>query len=103
MMTKETAAQMVKNLGGRQFMAMTGVKQFVMNEKDYSISAKLMRNQTGANYFKLKLNAMDTYDLSFIKCSMKTGDMTTVKEVSGIYNDQLRAIFTECTGLYTHL
>lgn len=54
-----------------------------------------------ANWFIIKLNGMDTYDVSFIR--VWGSKRKVIKEYPGIYCDQLREIFEKDTGLYLHL
>ena len=99
-MANDWASEILRQLGGRRFIAMTGAKQFVKDDKTQTIVFKIGRNEAGINYVKIKLNSMDTYDMEFVK--MRAGKRTTISEANGIYNDQLQDIFTEHTGLYTH-
>jgi len=100
-------------LGGKRFIAMTGSKNFFYSNNGRTLSMTLVRNRSKANHLKITLNAMDTYDMEFIKVTMpklntktfeyKEGKTTTVEKFDGIYCDQLQEIFTRVTGLYTRL
>jgi hypothetical protein len=97
--SKAIAGEILKQLGGHQFLVMTGsVPQYCDN---YTSAYKLRRNKSGANYMKITLNCMDTYDIDFIFCSAK--GIKTLVEKRGYYNDMLPAMFTEVTGLNTQL
>lgn len=54
-----------------------------------------------ANHLTVKLDPSDTYTMVFGK--IRGMDFKIVKEVSGVYNDQLQSVFTSTTGLYTKL
>ena len=94
----EIAKTILNQLGGNRFIAMTGSKQFIAGEN--SLSMKLTRNQSGANYLRITLS-LDLYKMEFI--SIRGAKMTTKKEYNQVYNDQLQSLFTDATGLYTYL
>ena len=95
------AEDVLRQLGGNKFIAMTGAKNFVKNDKERSISFKLPKAKSGINYVRITLTSMDVYNIEFI--SVRGTNIKTVKQVKGIYNDQLQKIFTQYTGLYTSL
>jgi hypothetical protein len=103
----QVAATILKQIGGNRFLVMTGSHSLVSNRTKQSLSMKLRRNKSRANYLTISLNAMDTYDMLFIsyKINSKTQElkMDTIKELNVIYNDQLEEMFTHVTGLYTSL
>jgi len=96
---KEKSTEILRQLGGNRFLAMTGSYNFIYD--DNSLIMKLRRNKAKAQYLKITLNALDTYDLSFSKICKN--ELNIVKEIKGIYNDMLQKIFTEVTGLYINL
>ena len=96
------AKTILVQLGGNKFLAMTGAKN-LMSDVD-SLSMKLPGKnfcKQDINYFKVKLNEMDTYDLEFGR--VRGLKYKVVDQVSGIYCDQLQEVFTAKTGLYAHL
>lgn len=93
----EVAGTIINQLGGRQFVAMTGAKGY--HDKD-SVVIKFKGSRI-ANYVTITLNVMDTYDVKFSK--IQGVNIKTVKVLEGIYNDQLRPLFEEVTGLRTSL
>jgi hypothetical protein len=103
----QIASTILKQIGGNRFLVMTGSHTLVSNRTNKSLSMKLRRNKSRANFLTISVNAMDTYDMLFIsyKVNSKTQElkMDTIKELKGIYNDQLEAMFTDVTGLYTSL
>ena len=95
------AGEILKQLGGNKFIAMTGAKNFVKDDKKKNIAFKIGRNSKSINYIKIKLNSMDTYDISFLR--LRKFKLTPVNKVSGVYNDQLQSVFTRNTGMETSL
>lgn len=95
------AKEILNQLGGNKFIAMTGAKAFSgdKNSITFQISS---RNLLNAKFVKIILNVWDTYNLEFYK---QRGSKPPVlsDSISGIYNDQLQEIFTSKTGLQTHL
>jgi len=94
------ATEILNQLGGRRFTAMTGSYNFMAT--DYTLSMNLRRNKSGAKYLKITLNSMDLYDMRFSKLN-KDFDMIVISEHNGVYDDMLQSIFTEVTGLDTHI
>jgi len=95
------AGEVLKQLGGNRFIAMTGAKHFFKDNKKQMCGFKIGRNSKGVNYVRITLNSMDTYDMEFLFISVKK--MTIKSEAKGIYNDQLQSVFTQHTELYTYL
>jgi len=95
------AGEVLKQLGGNKFIAMTGAKHFFKDDSEARLSFKIVKNCKGVNYVNIKLNSMDLYDIEF---SSIRGLNTTLKsKATGVYNDQLQSVFTENTGMETHL
>ena len=111
MINNIVAMEILKQLGGNKFLAMTGAKNLVYD--DNSLNMKLPKNMSQANYLKITLNSLDTYDLRFYKVTggkmnMKTFEVSPIKEkdikiINCVYCDQLQEIFTQVTGMYTSL
>lgn len=98
-MTDLTVAnEILRQLGGNRFIAMTGAKDFAGTVN--SLRFRIPRSK-GINIIKIELNSMDEYDLTF--SYVHGAKATLVEEITGIYNDQLQEIFTRQTGLYTTL
>jgi len=97
---KTVAIEILKQLGGNRFIAMTGAKNFTCdnNSMGFQISN---RNLLKARFVKITLNIWDTYDIEFK--TIKKNEIVTLDSLSGIYNDQLQEVFTSKTGLNTHL
>lgn len=96
---KSVAVEILKQLGGQRFIMMVGAKNLLAG--DNKMSFKFMRNRSKANYCRITLNAMDTYNVEFIRCY--GSKITTMFEFENIYNDGLVRLFEETTGLYTNL
>ena len=94
-----TAQTILQQLGGNKFLVMTGAHTLI--DGGNYLSMKLRKNQSGANYLRITLNAMDTYKMEFL--SLRGMDIKTKAEFDNIYNDQLQSIFTQVTGYYTSL
>tara|TARA_R110000772_G_C13310310_1_gene440382 strand:- start:46733 stop:47047 length:315 start_codon:yes stop_codon:yes gene_type:complete len=96
---KRIANTILQQLGGGRFTAMTGSKHYVAMKS--GLGMKLRRNTSGANYLRITLNSMDTYDMEFMLITMKS--MKTKALCEGIYDDMLASTFREQTGLNTNL
>jgi len=105
-MTTQTQVhiEILNQLGGSKFLAMTGTKNLVYCAKENNyLLMRLSRNVSGAQYLKITLTVFDTYTMTFSKINSKTGEIKTVKEIHNVYCDELQARFTEVTGLRTSL
>lgn len=90
------AETILQQLGGGQFLAMTGAKNLVYDER--SLTMKLGRNPGRVNWLRITLDASDTYTLEFL-----ARDASVMVERSGVYFDSLRAHIETHTGLLTRL
>lgn len=98
-MDNTIAQTILQQLGGRHFAMMTGSKNFIAGKN--SLSFKLARNPSKANYCRITLNGLDLYDMEFIK--IFKGDMKTIIKEESIYDNMLQPLFTKTTKLYTSL
>ena len=93
------AEEIVRQLGGRRFIAMTGAYDFLA--LDSGVQFKLPGDEgftkQGIGSVEVILMWDDTYHVLF-----KKGE-EIVSQHEGIYNDQLQELFTSETGLGTHL
>ena len=96
----QIAQTILNQLGGNKFIAMTGSKNFGAGEN--YLSMNLTRNKIKAQYLTITLNSMDTYDMCFFSVD-KQFNRTVKASIEGVYCDMLQDIFTQHTGLYTHL
>lgn len=93
-----TVGQIIlKQLGGSRFVAMTGARALMGMEDGLSFKLPSNFATDGINYIRIKLNVRDTYDVEFGKTrGMK---YTEISKQEGIYNDSLRDVISETTGL----
>lgn len=93
------AKEILRQLGGNKFIAMTGAKN-LSGAENYLIF-KIGRNSSSANWVKIVLNGKDLYDVSFIQ--VRGSERKILKTYDDVYFDQLQRIFTSFTGMDTHL
>ena len=108
----EIAETILKQLGGRRFLMMTGAKDLM--SINCGLKMSLPRNASKANRLEITLTGMDDYIMRFYRFtpagySTRGGKFTThpekvteVKKFENIYFDQLQELFTEVTGMETH-
>lgn len=98
---KTVAVEILRQLGGNRFIAMTGAKHFYAtnNGMGFRLSSSMTKNKI--NYIKITLNAMDTYDIEFI--NIRGTNIKTISTFEGAYNDMLQNIIKDRTGLYLSL
>lgn len=88
----------LQQLGGRQFIAMTGAQNLAYGENCFHCK---IRGSKKVSHLKITLNSMDTYDIEYVK--IWGTKMTVVEESNGIYNDMLKQDIENVTGLYLSL
>jgi hypothetical protein len=94
-----TVAQTIlAQLGGHEFLAMTGARTLVGSPDALSFRLPATR---GANAIRIVLNAMDTYTVTLAR--VHGTRRTIISEHEGIYSDQLRGLIERETGLATSL
>ena len=107
METSKTAEQVAKTiskqLGGNRFNAMVGAYNhaYGTDDKGNDFLSVRFKGSRKANYLKVTLNVMDTYDIDFGKLTKKGYKL--VSGSFGIYDDMLQSSFRETTGLNTSL
>lgn len=105
------ANTILEQLGGNKFIAMTGAKNLLADGN--TLIMTLPKNMSKANRLYITLEADDTYTMHFFKftpgrLNKKTFEFTEdkvveVRTIEGVYFDKLQELFTEVTGMYTHL
>jgi hypothetical protein len=95
----QVAKTILEQLGGNKFIAMTGAKNLVGGET--SLSFKIGRNAKKISHVRIELDPSDTYTIKFLR--VRKLEVKEVSSFSGVYNDQLQAVFTANTELYTSL
>jgi hypothetical protein len=103
MTTNQVANTILEQLGGRQFVVMTGAKNLVAGEASLT-----MRLGAGAKcqgktvtHVRVELMPTDTYTMSFLNARGMA--YTTIHTVEDVYDQDLRGFFEQCTGLRTSL
>lgn len=95
----EIAKTILSQLGGNRLSVMTGAKSFVAVDSGLQFRIPAARNRI--NSVRVTLTPADDYTVEFF--AIRGTDFKRVAAVEGIYCDQLQAVFTEHTGLYTSL
>lgn len=95
------AQTILDQLGGRKFMAMTGVKQFLGDTDSITFGWPSTATKNKANKCRITLNSLDLYDLEFFR--IRGGDCKEVGSDQNVYAEDLQRVFTAATGLQTHL
>jgi hypothetical protein len=93
----------LKQLGGPRFVVMTGAKHVLSDGPALVFQLPPRMAKDGINAVKITLDPSDTYTLRFSKIARDGTKATTVREVSGVYADQLCELFESTTGLATSL
>lgn len=97
----EIANTVIQQLGGTgKLVMMVGAWNFIVG--DNSISFRFKGSQV-ANYVKIILDALDTYNVEFKLVNTQSGICEEKEKFSMIYNDMLVNTFEEYTGLYLSL
>lgn len=99
----QVALTILEQLGGSRFTAMTGATNFLAHPK--ALSFKVPNAAKKITHVEITLNPNDTYLVEFLNCRItrKRYIRDRVEARDNVYFDQLQEIFTEVTGLYTHL
>lgn len=101
------AQTILAQLGGRRFTTMTGAKNFIGCEAEKTLSFRLPSNfaKNGINGVKITLDWTDTYTVEAMKITKgKIGyKVKTIEKRDQVYCEDLQKVFTEITGLDTHL
>ena len=98
-MDRRKAAEILKQIGGNRFIAMTGAKGFAFSDK--YMSFKIGRNSKGINFVRIAHNAKDLYDMEFGFVSVR--GIKVKKKVKDVYADMLGQIFKKHTGMNVRL
>ncbi len=88
-------------LGGQRFKTMTGAASFAGDETMLSFRLKPGITKHRAWGMRIYLDPTDTYRLELLK--MRDFAVEIVDQREGVYEDDLQSVFTEMTGLDTHL
>lgn len=101
-MTNLTVANTILDqLGGRRFIAMTGAKNFVGSEMSLSMTLPGSLTKGRINKLRITLTPDDLYKVeAFV---FRKYELIPKGTIEGVYADSLRGVFTNMTGLDTHL
>ena len=91
------ATEILNQLGGGRFIAMTGAKMFTHDGASLRFRLPSRFAREGINFVKVTLTAADDYTVEFGKVWGINYRMIATQ--TGIYADTLRAAFTQATGL----
>lgn len=97
-----TVAQTIlQQLGGSKFAAMTGAHTLVDRGRGLGFQLPSRRARHGINSVVVSLDPQDTYTMVFY--ARRGLRVSEAVKRQGVFADQLQPIFTEVTGLDTHL
>lgn len=98
---KTVATEILRQLGGNRFIAMTGSKYFTCynNSLSFKVGARCLK---GITHVKITLNSLDLYDVEFLR-AWSNNPVKTIATHCDIYNDMLQSTFKAETGLNTRL
>jgi hypothetical protein len=100
----QIAQTLLLQLGGARFTKMTGAKHYLCIEQGLTFSLPSNFAKDGINRVNITLDWTDTYNVEVGKVTRKpTPKYETIRKVDMIYADDLQRVFTELTGLDTHL
>lgn len=101
-MSNQIAETILRQLGGNQFVAMTGAKQLVASENGLTFKLPCAFAKDGIVCVSITLEPSDTYT---VKAYNAKGVKTCIAQhvLTDIYADRLELTFSQLTGLDTHL
>ena len=93
------ATEIMRQLGGGRFRAMTGAR--FPTALASGVRFSIGRNAKKVNCVQVTLTPSDDYTIEFL--AVRKGVIKQKARVSGVYCDNLQAVFTTHTGMYTTL
>lgn len=100
------ADEILRQLGGQKFIAMTGASSFAgsKNSLSFKLPGKAGFVRNGIRGVLITLDASDTYTVEFGKVTKRPRmEYVVIAKHTGVYCDNLREVFTAETGLDTSL
>jgi hypothetical protein len=94
------ANTILEQLGGAQFVALTGASKFCAGDQFLQFSLPKGCNQ-GINKCRIMLDPSDTYTVEFFRITGASFERKL--EFSDVYCDTLKDLFERATGLYVTL
>jgi hypothetical protein len=92
----QVAKTIIEQLGGSQFVMLTGSKNFGAIEN--GVSFRVGKNAKRVSFVSITLDANDTYTMNFLNSKG-----VTVAQAGEVYCDKLQDIFEQETELYVTL
>lgn len=93
----------IDQLGGWKFLGMVNVKHYTATDNSLILC---FTGSPKATHCTITLDADDTYHVTFNRTTIHrngTHEFAQVFSERGVYCDQLQTIFSDVTGLATHL
>ena len=97
------AQTILQQLGGTRFLVMTGARDMVGGADYLRIGLPGSLTKHRVNNITVRLCGDDTYTLSAVRVTRATPMGKEYGRTTGVYCDDLQAVFTELTGLATRL
>jgi hypothetical protein len=100
--TQSVGATILKQLGWNKFIAMTGAKGFIFSNNGLSFRLSSTMTKNRINLIEITLTCMDLYLIRFFsvrKIKNYGNSVLLVEEIDGIYDDGLKAVIEDRTGL----
>lgn len=98
------AQTILAQLGGRRFIAMTGARNLIGGENYLMLSLPTGFARNGISNVRITLDWADTYIFEALKVTRRPElKFNTIEKLERVYAEDLQRIFTEVTGLDTHL
>ena len=99
-MNSSQAKELLNQLGGNKFKAMTGAKDFGIGSD--GLHFKIGRNSKSISHIVIDYDrGKDLYNMKFLR--VRAGKIKVIKKLKGIYTDQLGEIFKRYTGMNVRL
>jgi len=93
--------QLLQQLGGNKFIAMTGAKNLAVDKSKNELHMKIGRNSKSISHVIIKLTSGDLYDMEFL--SIRGSSRKIKSKEKGVYADQLGKMFKKNTGMNVRL
>jgi hypothetical protein len=97
--TMQVGTEILKQLGGHKFIAMTGCNTFTTTP--VSLSFRLSPNSSKGTIMRITLTPNDTYTVEVLR--LRRCEIVTVSKTADVYAANLQETFTYMTGLATSL
>ena len=100
-----TAETILAQLGGPKFLAMTGARNLLSDERSLSLSLPRGFARDGINRVTIALSEADLYTATFYRVGTARSGyrVEELARVEDLYAEDLRSTFTSKTGLETSL